>query len=207
MKRLMDYLPENYPDSKETVTFQEAFQPEMDAVWKARDSLLAQLNPYTADWGLDYWEDALGIPASGHLGLELRRRQIAAKLQGRAATTPEVVKTVAETLLGVNVKVIEVFSEYRVELVPESGGKLPAGLDALKRRMDEIMPAHLDWGFVLPLFLELPITPCLGPRQGVTALPPFQPGAIAPAFVYVTPLLGVNFSTVALPMAAGQEGG
>ena len=61
MRRLMDYLPENYPASRETAAFQEALQPEADALWAARDGLLAQLDPYTATWGLDYWERALGI--------------------------------------------------------------------------------------------------------------------------------------------------
>lgn len=54
MRRLMDYLPENYPASRETAAFQEALQPEADALWAARDGLLAQLDPYTATWGLDY---------------------------------------------------------------------------------------------------------------------------------------------------------
>ena len=44
MRRLMDYLPENYPASRETAAFQEALQPEADALWAARDGLLAQLD-------------------------------------------------------------------------------------------------------------------------------------------------------------------
>lgn len=48
----MSYLPENYPASRETVAFQRALQPEVELIWRVRDGLLAQLNPYTATWGL-----------------------------------------------------------------------------------------------------------------------------------------------------------
>lgn len=41
----MSYLPENYPASRETVTFQEALQPEVGVMWEARDDLLVQLDP------------------------------------------------------------------------------------------------------------------------------------------------------------------
>ncbi len=142
----MSYLPENYPASRETVTFQQALQPEVDAIWEARDDLLAQLNPCTADWGLDYWENALGLGACDGIPLDTRRRQIVAKLQGRATTTPEVVRAVAETMLGVPVRVVEVFGEYRVELETAPGYRPRAGIGQLRGRLAEIMPAHLDCG-------------------------------------------------------------
>lgn len=202
----MSYLPENYPASRETVSFQEALQPEVNLLWATRDDLLAQLDLWTATWGLDFWEDALGLSNGQGLDLDTRRRTVAAKLQGRATTTPEVVKDVAETLLGVPVAVIEVFDEYRVELELDAGEKPPAGLGMLKEQLRQIMPAHLDWGLVIPRFAALPITPRLGPRQGRAAPPVFRPGTVSAA-VYVTPLLGVKSSRAALPMAAEHKGG
>ena len=80
-------------------------------------------------------------------------------------------KAVAETLLGVSVKVVEIFGEYRVELEVDSGGKLPAGVEALKRRLGEIMPAHLGWGLVIPVLARVPILGALGPRVGRGAPP------------------------------------
>ena len=66
----MSYLPENYPASRETVCFQQALQPEAEGLWAARDDLLAQLDLWTATWGLDLWEAALGL--SNGQGLDLR---------------------------------------------------------------------------------------------------------------------------------------
>lgn len=201
MRELMSYLPENYPDSRETAAFQEALQPEVKAIWEARDQLLAQLSPYTADWGLWYWEDALGLGACEGLPLDTRRRQVAAKLQGRATTTPQVVKDVAQTMLGVPVRVVERFGEYRVELEADSGGALPAGTAQLKQRLREIMPAHLDWALVIPVLFQLPITLCLGPRTGRCA-PPRYRARLGAAGVPAACGLGVRRGTVTPPMEA-----
>lgn len=194
----MDYLPENYPASRETAAFQGALQPEIDGVWDARDDLLAQLNPYSATWGLELWEDALGISAASHLDLELRRRQVVAKLQGRAATTPLVVKDTAETMLGVPVTVVERFGEYLVEVWAESGGKLPTGTAQLKGRLREIMPAHLDWQVVIPTLARVYIRPALGPRIASAAPPPHQPRP-GPGRISAGAALGTRYSRVTLP--------
>lgn len=206
MRELMSYLPENYPDSKETAAFQEALQPEVGLIWAARDSLLRQLDPYTADWGLDYWEDALGLLPGGGMELDVRRRQIVAKLQGRAATTPEVLKTVAETLLGVRVTVVEHFSQYRVELETEAGYRPGGGMDRVRKQLRDIMPAHLDWQVVIPAVVYVPVRLALGPRVSVNAAPPFR-GRPLGLKICATPLLEGSFSATTLPAAAQNGGG
>lgn len=201
----MSYLPENYPASRETVAFQEALQPEVGVMWAARDDLLAQLDPWTAEWGLDYWEAALGLSNGQGVDLDVRRRAVVAKLQGRATTTPEVVKNVAETLLGVPVKVIEVFDEYRVELEVELGLVPGAELPRLKEQMRQIMPAHLDWACVIPVLAQISLTPRVGPRCSEVTLDPYRPGLPGiPAGM--TSWLGCVASVSTLPMAE-REGG
>ena len=191
MRVLMSYLPENYRASRETAAFQNALQPEADGLWDARDDLLAQLDPFTATWGLELWEKALGLPPGAGLTLELRRRQMVAKLQGRGPTTAETLKNVAETLLGAEVSVVEHFSQYLVELVVEDGWQAPIGDSAARLRLQllEMLPAHLDFQVVLPLLLPLPITPTLGPRCGRPQLPPFR-GALKPVPLYITAFPG-----------------
>lgn len=179
MRELMSYLPENYQASRETAAFQRALQPEAELIWETRDDLLAQLSPYTATWGLALWESGLGLAASGGLALDQRRKQVVARLQGRAATTAMLILDIAEEFLGVPVTVIEAFEQYRVELEVSSGGVLPAGLDLLKRQLDEIMPAHLDWGFVIPLHAHIRNALALGPRYSEIALPMRGSGAAA----------------------------
>lgn len=229
----MSYLPENYPDSKETVTFQEAIQPEVRLIWEARDSLLRQLDPYTADWGLDYWENALGLLPGRGVEPDARRRQVVAKLQGRATTTPEVLETVAETLLGVHVTVAEHFSQYRVELEAEAGYRPGGGMDRVCRQLRDIMPAHLDWQLVIPTVVYVPIRVALGPQISVTEASLARGGALeagvricyalgqrvsmnAPSLarerplgteICAAPFLGLRFSIAAPPVTARHEGG
>ena len=104
-RELTEWLPENYPASRETVAFQEAIQPEIGALWRLREEFLLQLNPYTATWGLPLWERALGLTAGSVLETDVRRRAVVAKLQGLGTTTVPVMRGVAEPLLGAPVRV------------------------------------------------------------------------------------------------------
>lgn len=202
----MSYLPENYPASRETTAFQEALQPEVGLMWEARDELLAQLDPYTATWGLDLWESGLGLSNGRGLALDTRRRSVVAKLQGRAATTPQVVKNVAETLLGVPVTIIEVFDEYTV-MIAAPEGYLPRSQAArLHRQLGDIMPAHLDWQIVIPTVIRVPVRTHLGMRLSETALPLKERG-LPSAKVVPAARLGWRMSVSTLPMAADTPPG
>ena len=151
MKELMAYLPEWYEASRETVAIQRAIQPEMTLLWEGRDDLLLQLDPQTATWGLDLWEAALGLPTDPAQALEQRRAAVAAKLRGRETTTPALIREISEALLGVPVTVSEIYSGYRVEICFDAQGELPAGLEDLRRQLDQIMPAHLTWDFLITM--------------------------------------------------------
>lgn len=200
----MSYLPENYPASRETAAFQEALQPEAGLMWEARDDLLAQLDLYTATWGLDYWENALGLLNGQGFDLDTRRRQIAAKIQGRATTTPQVVKDVAETLLGVPVTIIEVFDEYTV-MVAAPAGYLPRPQAArLRAQLRDIMPAHLDWQLVIPTAVCVSIRTRLGTRLSESALPP-RDRALPSAKITPAARLGWRLSITTLPMRAKED--
>ena len=151
MKELMDYLPEWYRESRETAAVQEALQPEMTALWEGRDDLLLQLDPQTATWGLDLWEAALGLRAGRDQAVSQRRAAVIAKLRGRETTTPALIREISEALLGVPVTVSEIYSGYRVEICFDAQGELPAGLEDLRRQLDQIMPAHLTWDFLITM--------------------------------------------------------
>lgn len=204
----MSYLPENYRESVETTAFQQALQPEVNLMWAARDALLEQLNLWTATWGLRYWEDALGLSACDGIPLDTRRRQVAAKLQGRATTTPQVLKDVAETLLGVSVRVVELFGLYTVLLETAPDTRPGAGAGALRERLKDIMPAHLDWQVVFPMGVTVAVGTSLGVRLSQSTLPGRArtlPGLYLPCGA----ALGGRMSVTTLPTRAegGQEDG
>lgn len=166
----MTYLPEWYEASREVRTTQAAFQPELTALWTGRGDLLAQLDPWTATWGIDLWEAALGIRAAAGLALEARRAAVAARLRGRETTTPELIREIGETILGVPVTVTEIYDGYLVYVGFDAQGQLPAGLDALEQQLDQIMPAHLAWHYLINITPTL-YTGGYFSSYNITALP------------------------------------
>ena len=147
MKELMSYLPVNYDDSHETRTIQEAIQPELQTLWDGRNSLLEQLSPNTATWGLDLWEAALGLPTDPQQPIDYRRTRVVAKLRGNATTTVALIKSVAESFSNGIVDVIERYSEYRLDIKFVGTIGIPPNLEDLEATLREILPAHLDFAF------------------------------------------------------------
>lgn len=143
MSELLDYLPESYRNSRETLAFQRSLQSEAEGLWAARDELLAQLDPYTATWGLELWERALGVEGASHLDTQLRRSQIAAKIRGQGGTTLAAVREAARAFLGVDAAVEELFREYRIQLDVPAEYVPGAGLPRLMEHLARVLPAHI----------------------------------------------------------------
>lgn len=146
---LMDRLPPNYRGSPEVALFQGALQAEVEGVWSAREDLAQQLDPRTATWGLSYWESALGLEASDAKDTDDRRSRVISKLRGRGTTTVGLIQSVAESFANGEVEVVEDAAncEVSIRFVGEIGA--PPNLDDLSDALDDIMPAHLAWSYVI----------------------------------------------------------
>lgn len=145
---LMAYLPEKYGRSPETVAIQEAIQPEVDALWAARDNLLRQLSPRTADGnGLKLWEDAMGVrPAAGD-ALDQRRGGVIAKIRGMGVVDAPLLKAVVESFLVGGVEVTERPRDNFVDIQYSTAGMSPVpDSDKIVGAILEILPAHIGLG-------------------------------------------------------------
>lgn len=147
--KLIDYLPENYRSSAEMVALQEAIQPEIDALWEMRNDFLLQIDPTTATWGLDYWEKGLGLKSETEKPLDFRRSRVVAKLRGRGTTTVALLKEVSESFSNGEVDVVEVASEDRLEIHFVGTIGVPPNMGDLEETLNEVIPAHLAWKFVV----------------------------------------------------------
>lgn len=152
MSYLMNYLPESYMESAEVVMIQNALQSEVDELWETRHDLLAQLDPRTATWGLDYWEKAFGIVPDQAKDIEYRRSLVVAKIRGNGTTTAALIKEVSESFSNGEVEVTEFPREYRLEIFFSGTMGTPPNMDDLAAVLDEIIPAHLEWAFVILYF-------------------------------------------------------
>lgn len=149
MRALIARYPDFYAGSPEFVDMQNALEPEALALWTARDSLMDQLCVNTATWGLQYWEQTLGITVEQGKDLEYRRSRIRSKLRGSGVTTVALIESVAESFSNGDVAVTEDPQAYRLEIKFVGTIGIPPNLEDLTASLREILPAHLAWDYVM----------------------------------------------------------
>ena len=134
MRALIARYPDFYAGSPEFVDLQDALEPEALALWAAQGGLMDQLCVNTATWGLQYWEKMLGIPVEQGKDLEYRR---------------SLIESVAESFSNGDVAVTEYPAQYRLEIKFVGTIGIPPNMDDLTASLREIVPAHLQWDYVL----------------------------------------------------------
>lgn len=149
MSALIARYPDFYAGSPEFVDMQDALEPEALALWTARDGLMDQLCVNTATWGLQYWEQTLGITVEQGKDLEYRRSRIRSKLRGSGVTTVALIESVAESFSNGDVAVTEYPQAYRLEIKFVGTIGIPPNLEDLTASLREILPAHLAWDYVM----------------------------------------------------------
>lgn len=149
MRALIARYPDFYAGSPEFVDMQDALEPEALALWTARDGLMDQLCVDTATWGLQYWEQTLGITVEQGKDLEYRRSRIRSKLRGSGVTTVALIESVAESFSNGDVAVSEYPQNYRIEIKFVGTIGIPPNLEDLTASLREILPAHLAWDYVM----------------------------------------------------------
>lgn len=149
MRVLIARYPDFYAGSPEFVDMQNALEPEALALWTARDGLMDQLCVNTATWGLQYWEQTLGITVEQGKDLEYRRSRIRSKLRGSGVTTVALIESVVESFSNGDVAVTEDPQAYRLEIKFVGTIGIPPNLEDLTASLREILPAHLAWNYVM----------------------------------------------------------
>ena len=149
MRVLIARYPDFYAGSPEFVDMQNALEPEALALWTARDGLMDQLCVNTATWGLQYWEQTLGITVEQGKDLEYRRSRIRSKLRGSGVTTVALIESVAESFSNGDVAVTEFPQACRLEIKFVGTIGIPPNLEDLTASLREILPAHLAWDYVM----------------------------------------------------------
>jgi len=156
-KEMMTYLPAFYATSRIMSSSIDSQGVEMDSFWQALDETLAQYFVTTATWGLDQWEQELGIPTELAKPVDQRRSVILSKIRGIGSVTIGLIKSVAEAYDGgtVDVTVQPELYQFTVKFIDTLG--IPPNLDDLKEAIEEIKPAHLavEYEFTYYLYSDL----------------------------------------------------
>ena len=142
---LLEYLPSFYHNSDIIKSFMESNNVEVDTLKAYVEDLSKNLYVKTATWGLNLFEEELGLATDKSISYEERRERILAKKRGNGTTTKAMIKNTAEAFSGGEVEVIENFSDYSfiVKFVGIKG--IPKNLTLFKNMIEEIKPAHLNY--------------------------------------------------------------
>ena len=142
---LLEYLPSFYHNSDVIKSFMESNSIEVDTLKAYIEDLIKNLYVKTATWGLDLFEEELGLTTDKSISYEERRERILAKKRGNGTTTKKMLKNTAEAFSGGEVEIIENFEDYSfiVKFVGVLG--IPKNLTLFKNMIEEIKPAHLNY--------------------------------------------------------------
>ena len=118
-----------------------------DASLEAKAALYDVMDQFfveTATWGLDLWEQQVGIETDRGLSHESRRAEIKQKLVASGQTTSEMVRQLAETITGYEARVI-VNTDYSFSLkfLGEKTELADIDVEGLRSVVEQIKPAHL----------------------------------------------------------------
>ena len=98
----------------------------------------------TATWGLDLWEQQVGIETDRGLSHESRRGAIKQKLVASGQTTSEMVRQLAETNTGYEARVhINQDYSFSLEFLGEKTELADIDVEELRSVVEQIKPAHL----------------------------------------------------------------
>lgn len=144
---LIDKLPYFY-DNDITKPIIEAEQIERDKLTEEIEDLLRQCFVSTATWGLDYWENMLGISTIKSKSFEERRSIILSKMRGTRTTTIEVMRQIAMSFFGVeNVEINEDNDNYLFNIDFQNAKSKVCYMISLCDYIDIYKPAHLNYNF------------------------------------------------------------
>ncbi len=149
--KLIDYLP-SFANNEIDIQIQEALENELLTLLDEKDDLLDQFFIDTATWGLDDWENLLGIKINYKLDFDTRRSNIKAKMRGKGTTTIEVIKAISEayTNTSVDVKVFSNLFSFTLSFITNNCSYNT--ILELDKKIEEIKPCHLEHKFEMILF-------------------------------------------------------
>ena len=142
---LIDMLPSFYHDSDFIKAYMSSQSIEHSLVKESIEDLVNNLYVNTATWGLDYFEEELGLEIDKSKTYEERRERIKAKKRGNGTTTIKMIKDTALAFDCGEVEITEMYNDYMFKLKFVSEKGRPKNLDDFKSAIDEIKPAHLAY--------------------------------------------------------------
>ena len=142
---LIDMLPSFYHNSNFVKAYMSSQSVEHNFIKESIEDLVNNLYVDTATWGLDYFEEELGLKTDKSKTYEERRERIKAKKRGNGTTTIKMLKDTALAFECGEIDITEMYADYmfKIKFISQKGR--PKNLEDFKSAIDEIKPAHLAY--------------------------------------------------------------
>lgn len=141
---MLAYVPKFIQTARAYKAIIDAEGTEFDLLRTNLEDILKQFYVETAtEWGLDLWEQMLGLKSYAGKPLDQRRSRIISKLRGMGTVTVSLIKNVAESYVYGAVEIIENPAQYSFTVKFIDARGVPPNIDDLKAAIEEIKPAHL----------------------------------------------------------------
>ena len=143
---IADYLPKFLCHDREMAKVLSVERLEHDRQRRLLIELFRQIFVHSATWGLDRWEEDLGLEHNGGASDETRRNNILLKLQSKQISTVAFMRRLAAAYFadGTNIHIKEWNPQNTFQIVSDSISTNYAGLiDAV----ETYKPAHLAFSF------------------------------------------------------------
>jgi uncharacterized protein YmfQ (DUF2313 family) len=150
---LLRYLPKYERNSRVIKEILFSAAKELFNTQKNMEDLQQQFFVVTATWGLDIWEEMLGLQKVELLEEE-RRQRIFNKLLSNTIATKYFVEKYLKNIIGKDIEVYEDFDNYSL-LIPNWEDGIPTNILQIVYPLREFIPAHLKlifeyrtWGWL-----------------------------------------------------------
>ena len=150
---VMRYLPRFLREEPEFLKIQDTLSWEHEKLKAKAMDIMRQLYIETATWGLTSWERIFEVTPPAGADYELRRALVKAKMAGWSVITKERAEWLMnQFVIGKDGYINELPEPGVLELV------IPSSTDnhrAMRKSMDEMIPAHLVFFFLYTVYGEL----------------------------------------------------
>lgn len=141
---ILQYLPAFLAHSQQFQATNDADSKEHDTIRTDLQDVLDQLYVNTATWGLDRWEELVGLPTDKNKDIVRRRAAVLNKLQPASSVTEKFLKEIVNTYIANrSCSVKSIPEDYSVEI--EYDGGQVNDFHALVNAVRTYIPAHLGF--------------------------------------------------------------
>lgn len=147
MVDILAYLPKFLQKSPLFKGTNDADNREHETIRLDLQDLLNQFSIKSATWGLERWEDLVGIKTDTTKSLESRRGAVIAKLQNPESATETFLTNLINRYIADKAGyIISYPSEYRIEVLYHGGQVLD--YENLRKSINTYIPAHIGYKLV-----------------------------------------------------------